>query len=51
MKMLQIYDGRGINRMIDQDLDLSAMLLERFQPGTMLVHLDDSAEQALASFA
>ena len=43
MKMLRIYDGRGINRMIDQDLDLSAMLLERFQPGTMLAHLQDSA--------
>jgi len=46
MKMLEIYDGRGINRMIDHDLDLSAMLLERFRPGTMLRELDDSREPA-----
>ena len=46
MKMLEIYDGRGINRTIDHDLDLSAMLLERFRPGTMLRELDDSREQA-----
>jgi streptomycin 6-kinase len=46
MGMLEIYDGRGINRMIDCDLNLSAMLLERFRPGTMLRKLNDSREQA-----
>ena len=46
MDMLALYDGRGINRMIDHDRKLSAMLLERFTPGTMLVEMDDSREQA-----
>lgn len=46
MDMLAIYDGRGINRMLAHDRELSAMLLERFTPGTMLVTMDDSKEQA-----
>ena len=46
MKMLDVYNGRGINRMIDHDLDLSAMLLECFRPGHMLWHVDDTTERA-----
>ncbi|MFT5376667.1 MAG: streptomycin 6-kinase [Candidatus Latescibacterota bacterium] len=36
MEALAIYEGRGINRLIDLDEDLGAMLLERLHPGTML---------------
>ena len=36
MEALAIYAGRGINRLVDADRDLNAMLLERLQPGTML---------------
>lgn len=46
MDMLTIYGGRGINRLLDCDRDLNDMLLERFSPGTMLIEMDDSTEQA-----
>jgi streptomycin 6-kinase len=37
MEALQIFGGRGINRLVDLDKELNAVLLERIQPGTMLV--------------
>ncbi len=36
MEALAIYAGRGINRLVEADRDLNAMLLERLRPGTML---------------
>ncbi|MBD05930.1 MAG: hypothetical protein CME24_16445 [Gemmatimonadetes bacterium] len=45
-RALRVWDGHGINRLIDHDRELSAMLLERFQPGTMLRELDDPVQQA-----
>jgi streptomycin 6-kinase len=44
MKALQIYDGRGMIRLIDADGDLGAMVLERLRPGAMLSTLDDDAQ-------
>ena len=44
MEALAIYEGRGINRLIDCDKVLNAMLLERLRPGKML----DSVENARA---
>lgn len=46
MEALAIYQGRGINRLIDLDRELNAMLLERIQPGMLLNNLDDREEQA-----
>ncbi len=43
---LRIYDGHGINQIIDHDAELNTMLLERFRPGTMLVELGDTCEKA-----
>jgi len=36
MEALAIYAGRGINRLVEVDRELNAMLLERLKPGTML---------------
>ena len=36
MEALTFYEGRSINKLIDFDKDLGAMLLERLRPGTML---------------
>ena len=36
LEALAIYEGRGINRLIDCDKALNAMLLERLRPGKML---------------
>ena len=47
MEALAIYAGRGINRLVDADRDLNAMLLERLKPGTMLAQAEmDRSEQA-----
>ncbi|MBT4612616.1 MAG: phosphotransferase [Gemmatimonadetes bacterium] len=46
IRALQVYNGRGINQLIDSDLELSAMLIERFQPGTMLIELQDEPQRA-----
>jgi streptomycin 6-kinase len=43
---LAIYGGRGINRLIDRDDELNAILLERLRPGKMLAHHPDRAERA-----
>lgn len=49
MEALGIYEGRGINRLIDKDEDLNAMLLERFSPGKMLSDHPDRDERARAA--
>jgi streptomycin 6-kinase len=47
MEALAIYAGRGINRLVNADCDLNAMLLERVKPGTMLAQAEmDPSEQA-----
>lgn len=51
MEALDIYDGRGINRLIDRDIDLNAMLLERIRPGKMLSSISDKRAQAEAGAA
>ena len=49
MEALAIYAGRGINRLIDKDEELNAMLLERIRPGNMLVHSPGKREQTEAA--
>ncbi len=46
MEALAIYGGRGINRLIDCDKALNAMLLERLRPGKMLDSVEDVREQS-----
>lgn len=46
MEALAIYEGRGINKLIDLDRDLNAMLLERLHPGTMLSQHPDRKQRA-----
>jgi streptomycin 6-kinase len=43
---LAIYGGRGINRLIDRDDELNAILLERLRPGNMLADHPDRVERA-----
>lgn len=44
------FAGGACVRLLDSDLDSSALLLERVQPGTMLHHLhDDVAETSIAA--
>ena len=46
MEALAIYEGRGINRLIDCDKALNAMLLERLRPGKMLDSVGNVREQS-----
>ena len=46
MEALAIYEGRGINRLIDCDQALNAMLLERLRPGKMLDSVGNAREQS-----
>jgi len=46
MEALAIYKGRGINRLIDCDKALNAMLLKRLRPGKMLDSVDNVREQS-----
>ena len=46
MEALAIYEGRGINRLIDCDKALNAMLLERLRPGEMLDSVGNMHEQS-----
>ena len=46
MEALAIYEGRGINRLIDCDKALNAMLLERLRPGKMLDSVENVREQS-----
>ncbi len=41
---LRLYDGRGACALLASDASLGAMLLERLEPGEMLVALADDAE-------
>ena len=46
MEALAIYEGRGINRLINCDKALNAMLLERLRPGKMLDSVGNAREQS-----
>jgi streptomycin 6-kinase len=45
------YDGHGMARLLDADLDRGIAVLERLRPGEMLVHLDadDDAQTDIAA--
>ena len=43
IEALRLYDGRGAVRLIDSDAGKGLLLLERLQPGTMLLKVDDDA--------
>lgn len=49
---LRLWDGQDAVRLLDADLDLGALLIERVEPGTMLVEVaetDDDAATAIAA--
>jgi streptomycin 6-kinase len=49
---LNLYDGNGISRLLEADLDRQAMLLERLQPGEMLTTIatdDDDAATRISA--
>src|SRR5687768_13819693 len=41
---LRLYAGRGIAQLLDYDLDLGVLFLERLEPGTLLKSVDDDDE-------
>lgn len=41
---LRLFDGDGAARLIDSDEGLGAMLLERLEPGALLLEVDDDRE-------
>jgi streptomycin 6-kinase len=41
---LALYAGRGMVRLLTHDASVSALLLERLQPGTPLAHMEDDDE-------
>ena len=52
MEALRLYDGRGACRLLECDPSLGVMLLERLEPGTMLVEVaeeDDDAATLIAA--
>jgi streptomycin 6-kinase len=44
VEALRLFDGCGAARLLELDLDLGAMLLERLEPGTPLVALENDEE-------
>ena len=38
---LRVYDGQGACRLLEADAEAGMLLLERLQPGTMLLTLED----------
>jgi streptomycin 6-kinase len=47
IEALRLFDGRGSVRLLDADPELGALLLERLEPGTLLLSVADD-EQATA---
>jgi streptomycin 6-kinase len=43
---LRLWDGRGAARLIEADAGIGALLIERVEPGTMLVELAESDDDA-----
>lgn len=48
---LRAFDGRGSVRLLEVDLDLGALLLERVEPGTPLAAVSDDARATSAAAA
>lgn len=46
---LRRFDGRGAVRLLDEDLDAGALLLERLVPGTPLLDVDEEQGNAVAA--
>ena len=46
VEALRIYDGRGIARLLEDDVEHGVMLLERLLPGTMLDRVAREDDQA-----
>src|SRR3989442_1496519 len=49
---LRLWDGRGAARLIEADPEIGALLIERVEPGTMLVEVaetDDDAATVIAA--
>jgi len=44
VEALRVFDGHGVVRLLDADLDQGALLLERLEPGTPLSHVADDEE-------
>ncbi|MBL4576402.1 MAG: phosphotransferase [Opitutaceae bacterium] len=44
IEALRAFNGKGISRLLDADIDLGVMLLERLQPGTFLSDIDNDEE-------
>ena len=44
---LQLYNGRGACHLLDADREKGMLLLERFQPGSMLSELEDDEQATL----
>ena len=48
---LRLYDGRGIVQLLDADLDQGILLLERLEPGTMLLDVAREDDEKATSIA
>lgn len=48
---LRVWDGRGAARLLEADPDLGALLVERLDPGTLLVELADADDDAATMVA
>jgi streptomycin 6-kinase len=44
IEALKIFDGDGIARLLESDLDLGAFLIERLEPGATLLSVEDDEE-------
>lgn len=43
IEALRLYDGRGMVRLLEADVDQGVFLLERLEPGVMLLTMEDDA--------
>jgi streptomycin 6-kinase len=48
---LRLWDGRGAARLLEADVEAGALLLERLDPGTMLVEVAESDDDAATLIA
>ena len=46
---LRFFDGHGAARLLDSDLDLGAMVLERIRPGLTLLSIQDDEQATCVS--
>ncbi len=48
---LRLWEGQGAARLLEADPDVGALLLERLEPGTMLVEVADTDDDAATAIA